>query len=114
MRCSARRPEDSSTAARVAYNLWWTPAIIEMPESSTIVGFYALSYLVILFDRRPCAAKFDVDRRPAHHFQQLVGINRCSAIGSDIIDSQSITTFEPVACVLFLVNETRSSFLWSL
>jgi len=99
IRRSARRPEDSSTAARATCNLWWPPAIIEMPESSTIVDFYALSYLVTLFGRRPCAAKFDANLRPAHHSQQLGGINLASTAGSDIIDSLSITTFEPVAYV---------------
>ena len=44
------------------YNLWWPLAIIGMPESSTIVGFYALSYLVTQFDRHSCAAKFNVEQ----------------------------------------------------
>lgn len=101
IRCSARRPEDSSAAARATYNLWWPPAIIRMPESSTIVDFYALSYLVTLFARRSCAAKFDADRRPTHRSQQLGGIKQVSAVDADIADSMSITTFEVVAYLNF-------------
>ena len=83
---STRRPSDSSELAHAMYNLWWPLAIIAMPESSTIIGFYALSYLVTQFDRHSCAAKFNVMQRPALRFQQLARINPQSAIGFGTID----------------------------
>lgn len=59
--CYSRgRSSDSWRVARATYNLWWPLAIIDLLESSTIVGFYALSYLVTPFDRHPCAAKLYV------------------------------------------------------
>ena len=79
------------------YNLWWPLAIIGMPESSTIAGFYALSYLVTQFDRHSYAAKFNAVQRPALRCQQLARIKLQSAIGFGTIDLQSIMTSEVVA-----------------